>query len=500
MPVPSAQEVTQLLQNMGFDRPLELGAALDLPASELLSLIPWADQSRPLRHTLSAACPLELEQLARLLEQRPFHAPNVAHRVRQLEHQARQPVLQAHQEAVLEDLIQLLLPVAEHNRTLGRRLGLSTAQLDAVSQDTTTSPADVADSLNAVVEAACHRRHLTPENWLQALARGGGSADQLQAMADHWLWQGAPDDDREHQLEKFRDIPAVSAAVVARHQQDPNAPIPLSQAWLLMSGQTDSPCFPCLLDDASRLPQPESDERRAAVLLSLLRYAAEHENRGLPWSLLVRLNRFECLDESIRDMRPFDQDLRSRETVSRRLLPSDLVALAASSSAELIALQVAGLWGLGLDFDNLQTHFGHRHSTERGLEIWRRLYNRMPGLETGHLTQLLRGRGAESAVSRLVMDSESRMQPDVPLTLISPRSGAFVALCDQLNTTCNPGTFSEHLRDLTYGSYTPPERINVLYRWLHHLAQDSSARQHLLTQLRHIEQIEQIRAAQARRR
>ena len=170
---------------------------------------------------------------------------------------------------------------------------------------------------------------------------------------------------------------------------------------------------------------------RLAGLTSLLRLAARQASGLLSLRQLRHMARFGQLRAS--GIQPLPLAAVRAGSVSRPWHPSDLVLLVAGAgNPEREALEVAALLGVGEDWGALQSHHEQRSRAERALCTWRRLYNRLPGLETGHLVALFQAFGKGELVHRLTGNEHSRLQASCPLADVCGRAAEAVALAHSL--------------------------------------------------------------------
>lgn len=484
--VPSAKNLTHLLQSLNFHRTLELGVALDLPPGLLLSLTPWHDLQQPLRLVLEAACPLSLMQLADCLDETCFAQPNLATRIRLMACKEKLTRMTINDQVLRQWLVELLAPLANDSRFLGERLGVSKERLDRIEQLCARSSEAIDKALRSLVERVCQEGHTSRGAWLQALARTDMSSLDLERIARHWQLECPADcESWQHYMEAQRDPAALCRELLDRYERDPDAPVPLSRAWPLLQSGITLHAFPLLLDDSAGFSRRAAGQCQLSGLLSVLHHAARQEPEGLPWSCLERMARADCMDAAFARTLPVRD--RPVETVSRRLRPSDLPALAQGESAEQEAMEIAGLLGVGLHYANLRRNCDATQGSpdDRALEIWRQILVKMPGLETGHLLQLFRQFDRDCLISRLTGDPDSRFQPERPLESLSSRAPAFMDMALHIKQlpAGSPALGVIAAGAEGFGSWSAPAGMDPVCRWLNHIACNPSDRMRFLRQL-----------------
>ncbi|MCY4472821.1 MAG: hypothetical protein OXC07_08435 [Kistimonas sp.] len=461
--VPSAAEVMQALEAVRFDGCMELGVALDLPARFLLSLDRRSDPLWLLKNVLQKACPLSLENLGRQLDGNYLNAPDMACQVREMARHENKDVLLRNDSDALEQLTELLAPLCERAHGLATMLRLDYGEILALEAESRCHVPG--EQLWSIVERACRMQQRTCAQWMAALAQSDAGDNQLDALAQRWQLQ-RPAGSASWLSHLGMRPESVSRQLLLWHQHNPGIPVPLSLVWLLARWGAHRPAFFLAMDDAISSPhQGMLALQRLFALFALLHCAGAQQPEGVSWSVLERLGRFGCLSarQFLQQVAPVE--VAVQEPGSRRLRPSDLLRLvkgvkaedleaeqrewesmvekgwvarereAAGRESERQALEVAALLGVGIHYRSLQLYV---HSVQdRALAIWKTIYTSKPGLETGHLIQLFRQFGKSELAAMLTGDPDSNLVASCSLDSLSPRSGKFVRLAQEL--VCNPG-------------------------------------------------------------
>ena len=437
--VPSPAEVAQAILQcpgtapFGEEQFLELGIMLDIPVHWLLSLLPKGHPLNILHDLLEWAYPLDIQQLARALESPQLQAFDIAARVRDWASENGLDTLTADMPE-LGQLALLLAPEARRAPQLALLLGVRPEQI----QNCLTglfSPLQSQDALRMLIHRADREYKRSCEQWLAVLGEATGDEALLQHLAgrwqlmlptDHTCWQDwcRSRSGNTHQLSRY---------LMERQKHFAGTPVPLSQAWQLTREYSDKPAFGLVLEhplDRSLCMATTGDSRLAA-LTWLVRHAARQASGGLSWEKLEQLAHFQCVQpELVRRLPPAQQEPM---TVSRQLLPADVLQLVAGVAApEREALEVAALLGVGEDFAAMASDYPHDAPQDQAVRIWRRIGNRLPELETGHLVQLFQAFDKKDLVARLTGDANSCLPPTVALDELPGRAATFVELARQL--------------------------------------------------------------------
>ena len=439
--VPQTFEVIWLLDGQAFDDSLALGIALRLPPRALLHMGGWADPVQRIQALLLMAdYPMGMADLAQALEDSPLRAHEVANQVRLLAQQEGIDWIEFGEQAICDKLARVLAPLATESETLATNLGLTCDDWQELAHNLARprrySALHQLISRDALGTADRPGLSRTCEGWLEAAARAGMEASSLEAMARHWQvtpeslspscasWSDyrnrCTDSSRQHLLTQLR--------------LSPRSPLPLEQVWPLVHPYRAHTAFPLAFEDATDPAVLAPEDRDLAAILSLLRYAAAR-GRGeavVDWSCLRHLARLGCLDPELAAVLLQEQEAE-HETVSRRLRPSDLLRLVTGDEPEREALEMAALLGVGDVQAGLDDSWAQATAQERALCSWRRIYNRVPWLETGHLAVLFRQFDKRPLLEKLTGDTESSLLPVVPVPLHSERVMNFVGLRELLD-------------------------------------------------------------------
>lgn len=428
--VPDAAELEDALRTVGFPVSLELGVAADLPAPFLLSLAPQQDPRWLLRQTLQAALPLQMDTLDKALQEPCLRARHIAETVAEWGIDKDVTQVLPDDDALLDKLVELLSPIAENSWTLAVFLEIdrpARQHLKQMLQEGLTS-----DSQAAILARACEAQPRTRAQWLPVLACAGMDNLQMKRLAA--LWQLEPQEPLEGTLERYwydyiRSCTApkiLCDQIVDQQAQQPQAPVPLSLVWpLIAKGSMYREAALLALDDASQPLYSLNDQYRQRVLFSLLSCAAREGAEGLGDKHLRQLAACRCVPRQLVD--PLSADKAEPESASRPLRPSDLVRLSQErveergwgrgQEPERKAMEVAVLLGVGCRYAELKGQFpgGYAQVELRAMEIWRQIYNAVPGLETGHLALLFRQFAMPELVEPLTGDPAFDRPPTVPL-------------------------------------------------------------------------------------
>ncbi len=477
---PGAAELTALLIAEEDVSLLELGVALELPVCFLLSQVPESDPRPCLDSLLQQVCPLSMETLATALESDKLNAWNIAAQVRSLAESTGMPMLTACNRVLGSRLVDLLEPLADSSEQLAGALGLNCPQVHYLLSHERSplersplersplergplergplergplersplersslergplhrgplqgSPLRREVQVAALVEQACCQPARTRSEWMMLLAQAGTGAMTLERIAQNWQLPLPREYDSWYDwLMSFFDAEQISTAVLGQHQGSSRPSVSLLQAWILTYKFAGKPTFALALNDATSPCLRAPADRQQAGLLALLYVLEEQGAESASWELLQRLARFELIAPEFARWMPTVP--RAPETVSRRLQPCDLVCLVDWAPAQREAQEMAALLGVGADYERLECQFGHLDARDKALEIWRRVYQRTPGLETGHLVQLFRQFGKWALLERLTADANCDLQPCVPLDAVSARAVEFAGLADWL--------------------------------------------------------------------
>ena len=435
-PVPGASEVIGLLKELGFGKIQELGLVLEAVSASFLHQIHESHAEQQVRALLSMTpFPLGMEDLARSLEANPLRAYEIANQVRFLAQCEGVDWVAAADDVICESLVPVLCPLAGEGEQLGLALGFCSEDYQDIllnlelgykgEQLQQLIPRD------ARLRGEQGRPLLTAGQWLEVVAQAGADAATLEGMARHWQLPLPADCTAWHDFQAAL-LHKAATELVQQHPHHPDASVPLKQVWPLVCAYLTRPAFCLALDDTTDLRQFQPEEQHQAGLRCLMRYTRD-QGPGLlqiSWSCLQRLARFACVDPALEAQLPVER--REPETVSRRLRPSDLLCLAEVQEPVQEALQVAALLGVGGLYSSLESASPQASATEHALAIWRRIYARVPWLDTGHLAQLFRQQGQGSLLEKLTRHPDSQMMPDVSLCQYSERAARFVALGDEL--------------------------------------------------------------------
>ena len=486
--------MTEALVQCNFASPLKLGVMLDLPADFLLSLASWSDPLLPLKKTLQAACPFNMEQLAQYMEDDYLAQPDLATRLRVLAEHDGLDQISADMTSVLDKLAHTMAPLAGMAHLLGEQLRLNTDQIAAI-QLACSYPDRLRsdDTLWAVIHEASRQRQRSREDWLTLVSCVTNNT-LCESLARKW--QLAPPDAAIHRHDWYRsmrpDRNLLHQALVRQQTLAPARPVPLSQAWWLMQPFHHRPFFGLALEDpvAPQWNLRTKNDGELAALISLLRHAAGQESGQVSGSQLQKMVHFHCAGDELACQ--LHALVLAPERVSRRLRPSDLLALVLGRrepesgqcwpceqealtrqqmEREREAMEVAATLGVGEHYLMLTSDSRRKSPAERALSIWRRVYNALPLLETGHLVQVFRRFDKPELVDRLTGDPDSDIQPTVPLRGLSCRAAAFVDLACELRQL-PPGTVEDmaSLCDLAGGTYyQAPPGTDPLCRLLNHI-------------------------------
>ncbi|MCY4472401.1 MAG: hypothetical protein OXC07_06225 [Kistimonas sp.] len=455
-PCPGKDVIKDLLRTLppevGEIEPLCLGMGLGLSARLLLGgNAIWADAFRRMLILLRMAdFPLSINKLSDALEQPPVRAFEVAQQVRALARSKGVDRLEDRHEPLWIEMARLLTPLAggldEEQLLVALRAGVPGQELVllldlmALHFHFVRSDSERQDTVEMALHrsfAAWREKDKVPssarscEDWLELFARSGASATTLEYIASQWELvppTGCAD------WADYLQVLGESAAtrLLRAHQQRPDARVPLGQLWLLVHNYSRQPAFALALDEATDPDFMEPDCRHLHGLVSLLHHA-QGETAGaksISWSSLCALARHGCVDPCFAAR--IEQDSSQEPTRSRRLRPSDLLCLVEGPAAPQLAWAAAAVLGVGA----LSVCSGPDHQKvpvrDSALVIWRRIYNRVPWLETGHLVQVLRLLGGDELVEKLTGHADRHRRPAASVSQRSARCAEFVAMFDVL--------------------------------------------------------------------
>ncbi|MCY4471756.1 MAG: hypothetical protein OXC07_02900 [Kistimonas sp.] len=480
---PGKQEVLSVLPaSMSDMDPMGLGMGLGLSVHLLLDDADWVDAFGKARGLLRLAhFPLSLEELSQALEEPPVCACEIAAQVRALARSRGVERLVDRRGPLCDAFARLLVPLAGEIETgeLAAALGIQELWLEAMDMLLARSKGQRRNTAELAVDQAIAERdgqHQVPDrthaNWLEAFARSGASADTLQQIA--WRWELAPPlgcVDWTHYLQLLCE--QIGTQVLLEHEQHPDAPVPLQQAWFLVHGHSQQAAFPLALDDATDPAFLKPDDRPLSGLASLLRHARDlgPEGKSISWSSLSRLAQHGCAAPCFAAR--VAQAPPACQTVSRRLRPSDLLLLAEGPDARQLAWAAAAVLGVGAPPVRLDAKQLAIPEQDAVLAIWRRIYNRVPWLETGHLVQVLRLLGGERLVEKLTAHDDRQHWPAASMSAHSARCAELVRLAQVLQQQPEQVQAFIRLKSLDRRSgYLAPFGTGVSWRLLNCLALD----------------------------
>ncbi|MCY4472392.1 MAG: hypothetical protein OXC07_06180 [Kistimonas sp.] len=440
---PGKDVLRALLQGMSDMEPLGLGMGLGVSAAVLLADAQWTDAFFKMRGLLRLTdFPLSLEQLSDVLEQPPVRAYETAAQVRALARSRDVDWLVDQYDPLCDELARLLVPLAGEPEMaeLAQTLGVAEFEFMAIGLLFCRGDTKRWNTVKVALDrgfAGWQEQQPPPRtartcgDWLEVFARSGASADALQHIAR--CWELAPPSGCAgwtDYLQALRE--SIATQVVREHQQHPDAPVPLQQAWILVHAYAARPAFSLALDDATDPFSLEPDDRHLGGLVSLLRHAQERgpQANSISWSRLCRLAHYGCADPCFAtrvELAP-----PAPETVSRRLLPADLLRLVEEPCAQQQAWAAAAALGVGALPVDPEARRQQVPERDAALVIWRRIYNRVPWLETGHLVQLLRVLAGEQRIEKLTGHADSRCWPAAFVSEHSARAAQFLNLAQVL--------------------------------------------------------------------
>ncbi|MCY4472322.1 MAG: hypothetical protein OXC07_05815, partial [Kistimonas sp.] len=291
--------LARALVTNGFDHTLELGIARELPIDFLLSL-PSSPAGR-LRRCLQEAVPLNLEAMARVLQEGPGKSVEIARAVRDLAGRAGVTAVAAGQAAILDELVALLLPLTGQSQLVQAVTGAPDGDADLMAAPVRQEEA-VSELIQVIAHPVPHRtggpRIDIPE-WLLALARTGMPADSLGLLARSLWYMSQPESPRRDWDDYSRScysLDPISTNVLRCHSERPDAPVPLYYVWALVRGYVDQPFFAQALDDET---DPAAFAQVTSVktgLYALLYQVKASGGDGLSWMHLMRLVRWHFVE------------------------------------------------------------------------------------------------------------------------------------------------------------------------------------------------------------
>ena len=475
--VRSGQEVAGTLVAANFIHTLELGIVLGLPSDFLLSLL--SDSTAPLRRRLELAMPLNLEAMARVLQEGPQDVVAIANGVRGLAQRFGLTRVESADEAILDELASLLRPLQNRRELLNQALGLVAGR--AFLAGVQEAIAIQEDAVHQVSKVTCHAA-VTERNsgtWVRDLARAGTPFHTVQEIAASWQAR-LPDvrEDWDGYGFSGRQLERISEDILSAHRACPDAAVPLQEVWPLVRRYVHLPFFvPALGDESAGLLSCNLVAPQKRGVVALLNQAAATAGGGLSWAALMRLARCRMIEPVF--IRQLPAGAQGVETVSRAVQTSDLIALVAGSpdgAAE--AMEIAALLGTGLKYGDLQRPGGVALWTSgqrTALCIWGYISSRVGSLETGHLAQLLRALGRRDLQQRLIGDADSDITPATPLAEACPRAEQFIQLARDIRR--EPVAMLKFIaaQNLTqHAGYCAPQGTALAVRLLNILALDSA--------------------------
>ena len=430
--VPSAGELSEVLRSLDFPVTLELGIAADLPVGFLRSLVIRKEPRWLLERLLQAACPLDIDRLNKVLDRSFLHAKHLAAKVELWQRQRGVTQLLPDDGTLREELVDLLSPLAERSAALAQLLGVPLSEIQrlqrAAEEDLTP------EERRSILVQACQLRPRTCSQWLEVLARSGIAGWQTERLEERWQLKVPEgfEDEWVFYLGHCTSKKVIRDEVLQLRARQPEAPVPLSQVWGLLPPISQlSPAVAMVLEDSSHSLLVPDDQLMQTIRRSLVSCAAREGTEGLSWSSLQRLARqgfLSCVFASQLAAQKPEPEQRSR-----LVRPSDLVALVQIQEPERHALEVASVLGVGVCYETLRKQSSASHCEKiRALEIWRRIYNAIPGLETGHLVQLFHQMSRQELVRQLTGDPDTDLHTEQCLSQLCVRAAHFLYLFDEL--------------------------------------------------------------------
>ena len=461
--------------------PLELGVGLGLWARSFLDdVIRWGEMDKQMHKLLCEALPFSVTELLRALESPPVQAYEIATQVRVLAQRRDLDRITDEYHPVLAELAALLSPVASDAQPLAAALGVPESVWSHLHVSFSLSDRERTHKLGVLTKAFFQWELLRDDPWggqtveelQEAVARSGASAATLERSASCWELE-LPSGCSSWEEYRSRLYDDISGNLLRQRQQHPDRLVPTEQVWLMLRRYCARPAFSLALDDATDPGFLAPGCRHLSGLLSLQRHVARlgADAAEISWSSLCCLARYGCMEPAF--AAELVQGAPVPETVSRRLRPSDLLRLVEAHGADWVAWAVAAVLGAlspgaaGPESEQVSTQ-------DLAIALWRRIYNRIPWLETGHLVRVLRLLGRDDFVAKLTAHSDSQHWPDASVGAHSARCARFMQLAEVLQQQHQERmqAFIARYAVAQRCSYSAPVGTPVRWRLLNSLALD----------------------------